>query len=313
MTQFNTTRNRLERVSDERSAAEQAAGSSSGGTWGSVLTCQELAAVGGVGFTPVGQVFGAAVYAADYAGGSQCPGAAAPDDGMPVPPAAQGPEVGDPDGFGPLVEAMYQARRTAVDRMAAQCDALGGHGVVGVRFSRGPFVFGGLGFTVAGTAVRATGNAVRPRRPFIAGVSGQDFARLVMSGWIPAGLAHGIAIGALHDDRATVRQARPWSGNAEMAGWTAMVNRARRGARHRLEDDIRRLGAEGAVIAGMQMHAHVRDCPVAVGRRDHIVEVTLIGTAIVSFSRADRPPAGPVVTVTPLGTPPYQPVWARNL
>jgi uncharacterized protein YbjQ (UPF0145 family) len=140
-------------------------------------------------------------------------------------------------------------------------------------------------------------------------VTGQDFARLVTSGWIPAGLAIGIAIGALHDDRATVRQARPWSGNAEMAGWTALVNRARQDARRRLEDDIRRLGAEGAVIADMQMQARDRDCPVAVGRRDHIVEVTLIGTAIVSFSRADHSRAGPVLTVMPLGTLPYQAVW----
>jgi uncharacterized protein YbjQ (UPF0145 family) len=267
-----------------------------------MLTCQELAAVGGAGFTPVGQVFGAAVYAAEYAGGSQCPGS----------PAAQVPSPGDPGGFGLLVETMYQARRAAVDRMAAQCDALGGHGVVGVRLSRGPFVFGGVGFTAAGTAVRAAGDAARPRRPFVSAVSGQDFARLVLSGWIPAGLAFGIAIGALHDDRATVRQGRPWSGNAEMAGWTTMVNLARQGARDRLGEDIRRLGAEGAVIAGMVMHAHARDCPVAVGRRDHIAEVTLTGTAIVRFAQADRAPAGPVRTVMPVGTLPYQPLWARS-
>jgi uncharacterized protein YbjQ (UPF0145 family) len=292
-------------VSDERPAAEEAAGTASGGTWGSVLTCQELAAIRSAGFTPVGQVFGAAVYAAEYAGGSQCPGAVAPESAMPVPSAAQEPELSDSAGFGPLVEAMYQARRTAVDRMTAQCDALGGHGVVGARLSSGPFVFGGAGFTAAGTAVRADGNAAGPRRPFISAVSGQDFARLVMAGWIPAGLVFGIAIGVLHDDRATVRQGRPWSGNAEMAGWTALVNRARQDARHRLADDIRRLGAEGAVIADMRMHARRRDCPVAVGRRDHIVEVTLTGSGIASFSRADRSHAAPVVTVTPLGAPPY--------
>jgi hypothetical protein len=75
-------------VSDERPAGQEAAGAPSGGTWGSVLSCQELAAIGGVGFAPVGQVFGAAVYAAEYAGGSQCPGAGTPDDGIPAPSAA---------------------------------------------------------------------------------------------------------------------------------------------------------------------------------------------------------------------------------
>jgi uncharacterized protein YbjQ (UPF0145 family) len=50
---------------------------------------------------------------------------------------------------------MYQARQTAIDRMTAQCAALGGHGVVGVRLSRGSLPLGGLDFTAIGTAVRA--------------------------------------------------------------------------------------------------------------------------------------------------------------
>jgi len=212
----------------------------------------------------------------------------------------------DAGSFGPLVEAMYQARRAAVDRMTAECAALGGHGVVGVRLSRGSFFLGGLEFTAIGTAVRAAGTApeVRPRLPFTSAVSGQDFARLVMAGWVPAGLVLGIAVGGRHDDRVTTRQARPWSGNAEMAGWTALVNQVRRDSRRRLEDDVRRLGAEGVVIADMQMHARQRDCPVAVGRRDHIVEVTLTGTAITSFSRAAHPGTGPALTVMRLGTRP---------
>jgi uncharacterized protein YbjQ (UPF0145 family) len=207
---------------------------------------------------------------------------------------------------------MYQARRAAVDRMTAECAALGGHGVVGVRLSRGPFALGGLEFTAVGTAVRAAGAASGPRVPFTSAVSGQDFARLVMAGWVPAGLALGIAIGSRHDDRMTTRQARPWSGNAEVAGWTALVNQTRQDARRRLEDDVRRLGAEGVVIAGMQMRARARDCPVAVGRRDHIVEVTLTGTAIASFSGAGHSHAGPALAVMPLGTRPRQAVWVRQ-
>lgn len=281
-----------------------------GGTWGSVLTCQELAAVDSVGFTPVGQVFGAAVYAAGAASGSSCPGAAgAPGGEMLAPSAVQVPGRGVPGGFGPLVEAMYQARRAAVDRMAAECAALGGHGVVGVRLSRGPLGLGGLEFTAVGTAVRAAGAAAGLRVPFTCGVSGQDFTRLVIAGWVPAGLVLGIAIGARHDDRTTTRQARPWSGNAEVAGWTALVNQTRQDARRRLEDDIRRLGAEGVVIADMQVRARERDCPVAVGRRDHIVEVTLTGTAIASFSPVGRSHAGPALAVMPLGTRPRQAVW----
>jgi putative heavy-metal-binding protein len=127
-------------VSEELPAAGEAAvkGAQSDGRWGSVLACQELAAVGSVGFAPVGQVFGAAVYDAGAASASSCPGTAgAPGGETTVPSAAQAPGQGDPGGFGPLVEAMYQVRQAAVDRMTAECAALGGHGVVGVRLSAG--------------------------------------------------------------------------------------------------------------------------------------------------------------------------------
>jgi uncharacterized protein YbjQ (UPF0145 family) len=251
--------------------------------WGSALTSQEFAAIRGVGFEPVGQVFGAAVYAAGFARGYSCPAL----------PATQVSGRGDRGSFGPLVEAMYQARHAAIDRMTAECAALGGHGVVGVRLSRGSFPLGGLEFKAIGTAVRAPGAARGPRTPFTSDVSGQDFVKLITVGWVPAGLALGISIGSRHDDRVTARQARWSSGNAEVAGWTELVTESRHDARRRLEDDVRRLGAEGVVIAGMQMQVRERDCPGTVGRRDHIVEVTLIGTAIVGFSRPDQRHARP--------------------
>ena len=68
-----------------------------------------------------------------------------------------------------------------------------------------------------------------------------------------------------------------------------------------LEGDVRRLGAEGVVIAGMQLRVRERDCPAAVGRHDHIVEATLTGTAIARFSPAGHHRASPALTVMPLG------------
>ena len=44
------------------------------GTWGSALTTDEFAAIRSVGFEPVGQVLGAAVYTIGYTGGYNCPG-----------------------------------------------------------------------------------------------------------------------------------------------------------------------------------------------------------------------------------------------
>ena len=171
-------------MSDEPPGASDATatGAQPDGAWGSVLTCQELAAVESVGFAPVGQVFGAAVYAAGSASGSRCPEVA-----------------GATGGFGPRVEAMYQARRVAVDRMAEECAALGGHGVVGVRLTRGPFDPGGLEFTAIGTAVRAAGAPDRLPVPFTSGVSGQDFAP-AGPGRLGAGRAS-----ARHRDRGAAR------------------------------------------------------------------------------------------------------------
>jgi uncharacterized protein YbjQ (UPF0145 family) len=245
-----------------------------GGTWGSALTSGEFAAIRSAGFEPVGQVLGAAVYAAGAASGSSCPGS-----------------------FGPLVQAMYQARHAAIDRMTTECAQLGGHGVVGVRLSRGSFPLGGVEFIAIGTAVRAPGAALGPGAPFTSDLSGQDFAKLIGAGWVPAGLALGISIGSRHDDRATGRQVRWTAGNAEVAGWTELVNDSRHEARRQLEGEVRRLGAEGVVIAAMQLQVSQRACPVTVGRRDHLVEATLIGTAIASFSRPARHRAGPALTV----------------
>jgi len=249
------------------------------GTWGSALTSDEFAAIRTAGFEPVGQVFGAAVYGAAPASGG-CPGAWG--------------------SFGPLVQARYQARHAAIDRMAAECARLEGHGVAGVRLTLGDYALGGVEFRAIGTAVRVPGVACGNHAPFTSDVSGQDFAKLISMGWIPVGLVLGISIGGRHDDRATNRQARWWSGNAEIGGWTELVNRCRRDARYQLEADVRRLGAEGVVIAAMRMRVRERDCPVTVGRHDHIVEATLIGTAIVRFSPASQPAATPALAVMSL-------------
>jgi len=103
---------------------------------------------------------------------------------------------------------------------------------------------------------------------FTSDLSGQEFAKLIMKGWVPAGLALGISIGSRHDDWLTVGQTRWGSGNAEVVGYTELVNDARHDARLQLERDVTRLGGEGVVIADMEMHVRERECPVQEGRRD---------------------------------------------
>jgi uncharacterized protein YbjQ (UPF0145 family) len=261
------------------------------GTWGSALSTDEFTAIRSVGFEPVGQVLGAAVYNIGYTGGYGCPGAWAGWGGSgPYRSVTQVSGRGGMASFSPLVQALYDARHTAINRMTAECAALGGHGVVGVALTIGSFPAGGLEFKAIGTAVRAPGGQ-RLRTPFTSDLSGQDFAKLIMRGWVPAGLALGISVAARHDDWLTVGQSRWSAGNAEVTGFTELVHEGRHDARVQLERDVRRLGAEGVVIADMQMRVSERECPVQEGRRDHIVETTIIGTSIARFA-AGRGAAG---------------------
>jgi uncharacterized protein YbjQ (UPF0145 family) len=181
--------------------------------------------------------------------------------------------------------------------MEQECRELGGHGVVGVDLTIGAFPAGGLEFKAIGTAIRAPAAAPLPR-PFTSALSGQGFAKLILAGWVPAGLVLGISIGSRHDDWMTVTQTRWGSGNSEVHGYTDLVNQTRHDARGQLEKDVGRHGAAGVVIQEMTMRVRERECPMQEGRRDHIVEATIIGTSIAKFAQRDRPPAPPLAIMS---------------
>jgi uncharacterized protein YbjQ (UPF0145 family) len=269
------------------------------GTWGSALSTAEFAAIKSVGFEPAGQVLGAAVYNLGYTGGYTCPGAWAGYGGFVTPAASTTSVSGQSQigAFGPMVAALYEARRKAIGRMVAECEELGGHGIVGVRLTIGAFPASGLEFKAIGTAVRGPG-APPLRKPFTSDLSGQDFAKLMLAGWAPAGLVLGISIGSRHDDWLTISQTRWTSGNAEVHGYTDLVNRTRHDARHQLEGDVTRLGGDGVVVQDMDMRVRERECPMQEGRRDHIVEATIIGTAVARFAAARRTPGAPLAIMS---------------
>jgi uncharacterized protein YbjQ (UPF0145 family) len=272
------------------------------GTWGSSLSTAEFAAIRSTGFEPVGQVLGAAVYNVGYTGGFACPGAWSGLGRYGVPAVGVTTVSGDGNfvSFGPMVATLYEARRAAISRMTAECAELGGQGVVGVTLSIGAFPAGGLEFKAIGTAVRAQGPPLA--RPFTSDLSGQDFAKLFSDGWMPAGLVLGISVGARHDDWLTVNQTRWGAGNTEVHGYTDVVTQTRHDAREQLEADVARFGADGAVVTTVTTRVRERDCPAAEGRRDHIVETTLIGTAIARFhasSRAAEKPSLAILSLDP--------------
>ena len=271
------------------------------GTWGSSLSTSEVAAIRSTGFEPAGQVLGAAVYNVGYTGGFSCPGAWSGFGRYGAPSVGVTTVSGDGNfgSFGPMVATLYEARRAAISRMSTECAELGGHGVVGVSLTIGAFPTGGLEFKAIGTAVRAPG-APALARPFTSDLSGQDFAKLFLDGWMPVGLALGISVGARHDDWLTITQTRWGAGNMEVNGYTDVMTQTRHDAREQLERDVARQGADGVVVSTVTARVRDRDCPAQEGRRDHIVEATLIGTAITRFHASSRAAERPSLAILSL-------------
>jgi uncharacterized protein YbjQ (UPF0145 family) len=264
-----------------------------GGTWTSSLSVGEFAGLRSRGFEPVGQVMGSTVHnlgwwyrAPTYCGYST--GLFGTGTSRTVTSGMQGAW----GGFSTYIDTLYQARHVAMGRMAAECAALGGDGVVAVELTIAPFQGAShhLEFQAVGTAVRAVGN-VRPGRVFLSHLSGQDFAKLIESGWVPVDLVMGASVGVRHDDWRTGWSTGTFAPAQEVAGWTELVSVTRHEARAHFLADTARTGADGVVVSDIDLHVRARECSYNDKQHDHIVETTLIGTAIAEFRTAQQPPS----------------------
>ena len=182
--------------------------------------------------------------------------------------------------------------------MAGECADLGAHGIVGaaLRVEEIPatsFTAAAITFTVTGTAVRAGGCPLLAR-PFASDLSGQDFAKLVMAGWVPAGIALGISVAGLHDDMVTTSSG-PWrTGNAEVPAYTGLMTRVRQHARDRLAQSVRGLGADGVVVSAMTLRVRSDPCHAHAAAADHFAEAVTTGSAVARFAGRNKaaPPPG---------------------
>ncbi|MEY9877388.1 uncharacterized protein YbjQ (UPF0145 family) [Streptacidiphilus sp. MAP12-33] len=285
-------------------AAERMAEVRQSGTWTSALSTGEFASVRSVGFEPVGQVMGSAVFqiarSGRYWGYHDClfNGAGYYSYGE-APIAVSG--NGAPSQA--LVGVFDQARRTALGRMTQECQALGGDGVVAAQLTMQPFPSAPncLEFKVIGTAVRAQGD-VRPRHPFTCHLDGQGFAKLVGAGWVPAELLVGMSIGVRHNDYRTQSQLYSWQ-NQEVTGWSNLIHAIRSDARRQLQRQASRLGGDGVIMASGDLQVWEESCIRATGsnseQRDHVAEATMIGTSIARFRTTAAAPR--TLSVMPLG------------
>jgi uncharacterized protein YbjQ (UPF0145 family) len=283
------------------------------GAWDSALSADEFAAIRSVGFEPAGQVFGAAAYYLSATAGVSCPGGArryAPREGSQGAPGRSAATVsgpGIPGQAARVAQALSDGRRTAIDRMAAECADLGGHGIVGAapqvrEIPADSLTAGAVEFTVIGTAVRASG-CPPLARPFACDLSGQDFAKLIMAGWVPAGIALGVSVAALHDDLLTTSSGSWGSGNAEVPAYTDLMAQVRQDARSRLEQAVLGLGADGVVVSAVTLRVRSEACRAHPGGTDHFADAVITGTAVARFGdRRTTAVWPPSLAVLSLGT-----------
>ena len=236
--------------------------------WAS-LSAGESAALAASGFDPVGRVLGTAV--------------------VHTHPGSRAGLCGGPGSWRTHFTPGAGALRTlALSRAVAECDALGGDGIVGVTVRVTPFAAGGTEFTVQGTAVRAR-TAIRPAVPFTSHMSAPEFASLLQAGWVPAAIIVAVSAGFRHD-ATRHRQTLP---NREMKNYTELVNDVRSEARTKLRRAAVRQAADGVVLDEISMHISERECE-SVGGSDLLAEAVILGTSIVSFGRSssatDRTP-----------------------
>jgi uncharacterized protein YbjQ (UPF0145 family) len=263
------------RIAAQREAAAQGRAAFTSG-----LTVDEFAALRTIGFAPVGQVMGSAVYnigwsytGCGYMGGTWT--GYAPAAVVDVPATRQ---------------LIQEARHRAVHRLREECVGLGADGVVGVRLTVGSFYGNGLEFMATGTAVRASGD-VRPAHPFTSDLTGQDFTTLVRAGWLPIALVMGVGVALRHDDWMQRRQQASWT-NQELVGATELVHLARMSARASLEADLRRHGGQGVVLRDSTLNiSEVRCGRGGDDQHDHFAEAFMFGTAVTPLPERDTDPA----------------------
>jgi uncharacterized protein YbjQ (UPF0145 family) len=209
-----------------------------------------------------------------------------------------------------IAQALCDGYRTAIDRMTGQCSDLGGHGIVGASLqvtenTGDNFTAPTVEFKVIGTAVR--GRGCPPLAcPFTSGLSGSDFAKLLIDGWVPAGIVLGISAAGLHDTSVTTNSG-PWgTGNAEVPAYTSLMAHARQDARSRLEQTVRELGAEGVVVSAMTLRVRSDACHAHLVGADLFAEAVITGTAVARFAdrrKASRPPSLAVLPLDAGGAP----------
>jgi uncharacterized protein YbjQ (UPF0145 family) len=260
-------------------ARARIARAATGGGRTSLLSAAGAAGLQATGFDVVGEVLGTIVMQISWAGFGGC-GYVPGWTGFSPGTITSGTPGSRWAGYAPYADALRAGRRTALDRMVTEAAALGADGVVGVRLTDGHMDATKREFVALGTAVRSRGRQ-RPARPFTTDLGGQDVAKLLAAGWVPAGIAYGISVAVRHDDWRTQSQISAFSGNVEVAGYTELMTHVSADARRDFARQAAGMGGDAALMSGMRRHESAME--IGENHRDHVAECVITGNAVARF------------------------------
>jgi len=269
-----------------RRLGEAAAGAS---PWTSDLSVAELAAIRGIGFEPVGLVMGTSVYHLGSQWGYRAGGqnlwstyAGSWQRSYPCPHPFYHDDQRTGYNWEHRVweEGLRAARDLAHGRLMAEVQALGAHGVAGVRLQVAglPDVAGVIELQMVGTALRRPGRAA-PATPFTSHLSGQDLAKLVRAGLAPVRLVMSIAAVEADPGCGTEMRLGSWS-NVELSQFADAAQGVRELVLDHLHEQAR--GVADAIV-GAEVTYRVHEL---MGEA-RLFDLRVVGTAVRRFRRPE--------------------------
>lgn len=250
------------------------------GFFTSDLTTNEFLLIRQAGFRPVTQVMGSCFYNVGW---------------QNIPLGGWGYSGGGTFEMEVQSKAWNEARRLAFSRLEQEAKHAGADAVLGVRITRGSYDWaqGLIEFAAVGTAVISEGFEFGDEI-FLSSLSGQQFASLVRSGWMPIGITAGSTVSYVMGGFQTMRAMSGFSArmqNQELTELTQGVYAARQLTMRHIERQARELEAAGIVGMQIEQHQHPREIDQQGYKRlDLIVTMHAIGTAVAQIDEPDEPP-----------------------
>ncbi|HLI70580.1 MAG TPA: heavy metal-binding domain-containing protein [Ktedonobacteraceae bacterium] len=193
-------------------------------------------------------------------------------------------------------QAHQHAASLALRRLEQEATLLGAHGVIGVRFTRRSYEWGGslLEYTAIGTAIKLP-KLPTTAHPFLSDLSGQEFWTLLQAGYYPAGVVTGYCSYCVSLGSNLTQQIQGWwsggSYNQEIQPFTQGLYTARHLAMNRAIDMARKQQALGIVGMHIENSRQISEYETEggpMGRRnfmDLYVHFAVLGTSIIAVKK----------------------------